>query len=83
MVTDAVTYGQLQRLLIQLKFENVPTRPTWNAYRHAPSGTVIMLAARRPDQPARRPDLASVRRHLADNGILTEAEFDRRIGARG
>jgi hypothetical protein len=51
------------------------------AYRHTPSDTLIVLAGRPPDQAARRPDLFSVRRHLADKGILEEAEFDRILAA--
>jgi hypothetical protein len=76
MVSKALTYQRLHRLLLGLHFESVPTRPSWRAYRHPGSGAVILLADRGPDQPARPLDLISVRRHLAENGILAEAEFD-------
>jgi len=35
------------------------------------------LANREPDVPARPADLVSVRRHLVDNGVLDQGEFDR------
>jgi predicted RNA binding protein YcfA (HicA-like mRNA interferase family) len=79
MAGNEITYGELHRLLLGLGFECVPAKPSWRAYRHSPSGTVVLLAGRRPGHPTRRPDVSSVRRHLAENGILTEAEFDRML----
>jgi hypothetical protein len=35
------------------------------------------LANREPDVPARPADLVSVRRHLVDNGVLDQREFER------
>jgi hypothetical protein len=79
-MTDAtVTFGQLERLLMGLSFESVPGQGPWKIFRHVPSGTTILLADRRLDLPARMPDVVSIRRHLADNGILGEDEFDRCI----
>jgi hypothetical protein len=38
---------------------------------------MILLANREPDVPARPADLVSVRRHLVDNGVVDQSEFER------
>ena len=38
---------------------------------------MIVLANREPGMPARPADLVSVRRHLVDNGVLDQQEFER------
>ena len=76
MTSERITYGQLHRLLVGLEFEDVPVKQKWKAYRHAPSDTLILLPDRQPNQRARAPELISVRRHLVENGIVNEDEFD-------
>lgn len=77
MTTRSVTYGDLYRLLVQLDFTDVSSECPWKAYRHGATDTVVLLANREPDLPARPADLISVRRHVVDNGIVEQPEFER------
>ena len=80
MTGKRITYGQLHRLLRELEFVHVPMKRKWKAYRHAKSDTLILLADRQPNQPARDPELISVRRHLVENGIVGADDLDRLLG---
>lgn len=76
---ERITYGRLRQLLLGLNFQDVPTTEKWKAYRHEATETVILLADRKSNQFAREPDILSIRRHLADNGIMDEQQFERVI----
>lgn len=77
MITRSVSYGELYRLLAQLHFVDVSGERRWRAYRQGDTNIVILLANREPGMPARPADLVSVRRHLVDNGVLDQCEFER------
>lgn len=77
MTTRSITYGDLYRLLAQLDFIDVSDDCPWKAYRHGATDTLVLLANREPDLPARPADLVSVRRHVIDNGRIDQREFDR------
>jgi hypothetical protein len=77
MITSSVTYGDLYRLLVQLDFVDVSRECPWKAYRHGATDTLILLANREPELPARPADLVSVRRHVVDNGLVDQREFER------
>jgi hypothetical protein len=77
MISSNVSYGRIYQLLAQLHFVDVSGEHRWKAYRRDDTNIVILLANRRPDMPARPADLVSVRRHLVDNGVLDQCEFDR------
>ena len=77
MATESVTYGQLYQLLARLEFVDVSGECPWKAYRHSDTHTLILLGNHRPELPARPTDLVSVKRHLADNGLLEPREFER------
>jgi hypothetical protein len=77
MITRSVSYGELYQLLTELHFVDVSNEQRWKAYRQGGTDIVILLANREPNVPARPADLVSVRRHLVDNGVLDQGEFDR------
>jgi hypothetical protein len=73
---NAVTYRQLHRLLIDLRFVDEPADERWKAFRHGDTGTLILLARHRPSLRAREADVVSVRRQLVDNGLIEEIDFE-------
>jgi hypothetical protein len=77
MMALSVTCGHLYDALLKLGFGGIPHQGTGRAYRHATTGVLILLADRPPSTPARLSDLASVRRHLVENGIIDESAYDR------
>jgi len=77
MIARSVSYGELYQLLAGLDFVNVSDEPRWKAYRHGGTEVMILLANREEAVPARPAYLISVRRHLLDNGVLNQGEFER------
>jgi hypothetical protein len=75
-MASQITYGELADVLTQLGFVATTVEDRWRAYRHADSDTLIVLANRDSTSPARHLDLISVRRHLIDNYLIGENEFD-------
>ena len=76
MNVNRVSYGQLVRLLLKLEFVSVQVRPKWKAYRHASSETIILLPDRPENRTARDPEVISIRRHLVENALVHEHDFD-------
>jgi hypothetical protein len=76
MMASQITYGELADVLAQLGFVVTTVEDRWRAYRHADSDTLIILANRDWRSPARNLDLVSIRRHLVDNDLIGENEFD-------
>jgi hypothetical protein len=76
MTSSHVTYGQLYQLLLDLQFVDEPAGQPWRVYRHGETDTFILLARRMPTLPAREADLASVRRHLVENGLMDDDDFN-------
>ena len=72
-----VSYGQLERLLLSLGFENRSVKGSHRAFFHGPLDSWIAFSDYSADEFAREVDLASVRRHLVENGILKETVFAR------
>ena len=77
MIDRSVSYGELYRLLAELHFVDVSSESRWRAFQQGGTEIVILLANREPDAPARQADLVSVRRHLVDNGVVDQGEFER------
>lgn len=77
MIARTVSYGELYQVLAGLHFINVSSEHRWKVYRQSGTDIMILLANRKPDLPARPADLISVRRHLIDNGVLDQQEFER------
>lgn len=82
MAHEPVTYGQLDQLLLDLGFIRQSVPPAWGRYEHAGSGTVIILAAKRPTEPARPSEVASARIHLVAKGLISEGELEQKLGNR-
>lgn len=74
-----VTYGDLARLLEELGFHDESMKGSHQAFRHATSDTLILLAPAVPADPVRKEDLISVRRHLDSKGLMAPATFDQRL----
>lgn len=75
--SSGVTYAQLERLLLSLGFEDRSVEGSHRAFFHSALDTWIAFSDHRADEFAREVDLASVRRHLVENGILKETVFAR------
>src|SRR5947209_20012208 len=48
----------------------------WVWYRHAASGTEILLADKKPDEPARPSEIVSTCVHLLAKGLISQEEID-------
>jgi hypothetical protein len=77
MIDKSVSYGEPYQLLAQLHFVDVSSEHRWKAYRQGDTDILILLANRDFDLHARSADVVSVRRHLVDNGVLDQREFER------
>lgn len=71
-----MTYGELYRVLAQLGFTEVPVRPSWRAYRWAASEMLVLLPNRPRNAAVRPVELASVRRHLVEAGLVGPEELE-------
>jgi hypothetical protein len=76
MMAKQITYVELDKLLARLGFVESRIESRWRAYRHAESDSLIILSNRDRTLPAREVELVSVRRHLVDNDLIDEREFD-------
>lgn len=76
MLTDTLTYKQLDDLLLQLGFTCERVAPRWLRYEHSASDLVIVLAEKEPQAPVRVTDAVSARQHLVEKGLISEAEFE-------
>ena len=73
------TYTDLISLLEHLGFQDESVTGSHHAFRHAASETLILLADFKREDPVRREDLISVRRHLDANGLMDERAFERQF----
>jgi hypothetical protein len=76
MTASEITYRELAEFLTRLGFVPTMVEDRWRAYRHADSDTLIVVANHDWTSPARHLDLVSIRRHLVDNDLIGENEFD-------
>ncbi len=77
------TYRELTRFLTELGFDRYSAPPDILGYRRTGSDLLILHVKRPDNEPVRDADLASIRRHLIEHGIISDREFDLRIaGAR-
>jgi hypothetical protein len=75
---DKVTFAVLDRFLRDLGFACVADGRGF-AFHHKPSGAVIFLRKFTADEELSPTDLAIVRHHLDWYGLMTHAEFERRL----
>jgi len=69
-------YRELREYLEGLGFIHQFVEGSHRSFTHAKSGTVFLFGGFAiDDAPVRAEDLISVRRHLVDNGIVSEQEF--------
>ena len=76
MIAKQITYVELDHLLARLGFVESTIEGRWRAYRHSDSDSLIILSNRDRTLPARKVDLVSVRRHLVENDLIEEREFE-------
>jgi hypothetical protein len=76
MIASKITYRDLDDFLRQLGFLEFNADLRWRAYHHPASDTLIVLGCHDHGSPARDSDLVSVRRHLVDNELVDQVEFD-------
>jgi predicted RNA binding protein YcfA (HicA-like mRNA interferase family) len=71
-------YSDLKKYLIDLGFIDESVKESHRAFRHVESGSLILLSRLIDDNEAlREEDLVSVRRHLVENGLISDVEFSR------
>lgn len=75
-----VTYGQLDKLLLQLGFVRHAGAPKWVWYEHAASGTEIILAQKKFNETARPSEVVAARVHLVAKGLMSEEEIGNYLG---
>ena len=76
--TETVIYGQIYRLLLDLGFVEESVKGPHLAFLHSDSETVILFAEHRQERdPVTDEDQASVRRHLVENGLVSEKAIAR------
>lgn len=76
MVTDRITYAQLDELLTRLGFTRRRVEPKWLCYEHAGTHTMIVLIEKKPTELVRITDAISARRHLVEKGLICDEDFD-------
>ncbi|HEV3255928.1 MAG TPA: hypothetical protein VG013_03535 [Gemmataceae bacterium] len=75
MKTSSVSFGQLRRLLLDLRFTETRAGAYWR-FEHPESGTVFLFRPYAPDDCISVQDLATARTHLDWRGILAGNAFD-------
>jgi len=74
--SSRITYAQLTRLLLDVGFEDRSVRGSHRAFFHSGSDTWVSFSDYAAGEvPVRPVDLASVRKHLVEKGLLKEADF--------
>ncbi len=77
--SERVSYKHLISLLEHLGFQDESVTGSHLAFRHRASDTLLLLADLKREDPVRREDLISVRRHLDSKGLMDARTFDRRF----
>ena len=80
-MTKQISYGQLHRALLKLRFVETNSETRCKAYHHSDTNTLILLANRRPERFAREPEVRSVIRHVVEKGIAPQEELERLFDA--
>ncbi|WP_446880057.1 type II toxin-antitoxin system HicA family toxin [Phormidesmis sp. 146-33] len=75
-MSEDVTFADLEKLLLRLGFICRQTVGTHQVFQHAASSTLIVLPGYKPQELLRPVHLVSVRKILAENGLITSAAFD-------
>lgn len=81
MITDPVTYQQLENALVRLGFTRQRVEPKWLRYEHPESDTVIVLVEKKPSDHVRITDAVSARRHLVEKGLVGAQELEALLAA--
>jgi len=74
-----IAFDQVVEILADLGFEQSREKGHVH-FRHSSSGTVILLPLSCLDGWVNEPDIASIRRHLDETGLLTIEQFNERTG---
>jgi predicted RNA binding protein YcfA (HicA-like mRNA interferase family) len=77
--SERATYRELIELLETPGFQDASVEGSHRAFRHGASDTLILLADLKPEDPVRREDLISVRRHLDSKGLMAARAFEQRF----
>jgi predicted RNA binding protein YcfA (HicA-like mRNA interferase family) len=77
-----MSYGALERILLQLGFERVATKGPQVVYRHPESDSLVMLPPGEPTDMLDEIHTVTVRRFLVERGLVEDADaFDELSGA--
>ncbi|MDA1049366.1 MAG: hypothetical protein O3C40_02660 [Planctomycetota bacterium] len=77
-----VTYQSLFDLLLRLGFEDVSSAtPSRRVFRHQPTDTLLAFAEQPAGNHVREAELIATQQQLDYRGLLSESEFEQKIGA--
>lgn len=75
MKTSSVSFAQLRRLLLDLRFVETREESFWR-FEHAESGTVFVFRPYAAGEHVTVQDIAATRKHLDWQGLLSATVFD-------
>jgi hypothetical protein len=75
MKTSSVSFGQLRRLLLDLRFTET-RKDDYIRFEHPKSDTVFLFRSYAPNDNVTVQDLATTRTHLDWRGLLSANAFD-------
>jgi hypothetical protein len=75
-MTEAITFADLEKLLLKLNFVARSTSGTHKVFEYLPLGTVLVFPPYQPQETVRPIHLISVRKTLVENGLISVAAFD-------
>jgi predicted RNA binding protein YcfA (HicA-like mRNA interferase family) len=75
-MTEAITFADLEKLLLKLSFVARATSGTHKVFEYAPLGTVLVFPPYQPKDLVQPIHLISTRKTLVENGLISIAAFD-------
>jgi predicted RNA binding protein YcfA (HicA-like mRNA interferase family) len=75
-MTKALTFAELEKLLLELGFVRQSVQGTHQVFQYPALGTLVVLPGYKSQDWVHPAHLVSVRRVLAENGLMSTTEFD-------
>lgn len=76
MKPEAITFADLEKLLLRLGFVACETAGTQKVFRHLVSDTVLVFPAYQPQDLVRPIHLVGVRKMLVEKDLISQAAFE-------
>jgi hypothetical protein len=75
-MTEAITFADLEKLLLKLNFVVRPTSGHHRVFEYIPLGTVLVFPPYQPTDIVQPMHLISTRKTLVENGLISLAAFE-------